>query len=116
MPTPTPIPPVYPNLWGIDWPTSISIVLALTAVLLAAITILLVLCGIFGFMSIRRTAKQRAEETAREVSGKVAEDTTNRYIQEHMAEIVAAYGNMMSGVDAASRAEANLIAEEEIES
>ena len=76
-------------------------------------TILLILCGIFAFISVRRIARLQAEETARETSSRLAEEAANRYLQEHLSEIVEEYAKFMAGMDTTSDTQANLIAEEE---
>jgi len=108
-----PSPSPYPNLWGVDWPTTVTILLGLTSVLLAIVTIVLVLCGIFAFLNLKQTATIQAEKTAHRIAASVAEMKANEYLQENFIPILSAYQEMMSGPKGASSAEADAIAREE---
>jgi len=90
-----PIPiayPAYPNLWGIDWPTAISIALALASALFALVAILLVLAGIMAYYDVKAKSEAIAEKTARETAEKialeVAERVANQAVQEKITAIL----------------------------
>jgi len=111
--SPTPIP--YPNLWGIDWPTSVVIALTLATVLLAVVAIILVLGGIFAFLNIRRDAREVAERTARETAERISEEVANLYLQEQLPVLFDEYAKFMAGAATATGATGDRIAEEESE-
>lgn len=61
---------------------------------LAALSLALILCGIFAFLNIRNKAKKQARKVALEVSRVTAEKVANEYIQEHLPQILDAYSQM----------------------
>lgn len=119
----------HPNLFGVDWPTSITIALALLAVLLAALGIFLIVASGIAYVNFRAAATRRAEETARQVASEVAEtvatraaklaavtvakDTTDKYLTTNLSSIVEEYIRLMPLQRGASNAEADAIAQEE---
>ncbi len=75
--------------------------------------IVLVFGGIFAFLNVRRDAREQAEKIAKETSEKLAEEAANRYLQNRLPEIIAAYADMMSNTEGATGPQGNQIAEEE---
>lgn len=103
----------HPNLFGVDWPTSITIALALLAVLLAALGILLIVASGIAYINFRDAAKIKAEETARIVAAQVAESVANQYIATNLPAIVQEYARVMPVVEGASGAMGDKIAQQE---
>lgn len=81
--------------------------------LLAAITIILVIAGVFAFINVRRNAAEEARRVAREVATRITEQHANEYMQQHLPEIAAAYSELMAGAEGATGPQGDEIAEEE---
>lgn len=73
--------------------------LDMVSLLLAAISLTLVLGGLFAFFNFRSLAKEQATQEATKVAEKVAERVANEYLQKEMPDVTKAYWDMMdSGV------------------
>lgn len=71
-----------------------SILLTSTAVIVAAIGVLLFFGGIFGFLNIKNSAKREAKIVAEIHSKEVAERVANEHMQQYFPEIVRAYDEL----------------------
>ena len=65
------------------------------SLLLAAISLILVLGGLFAFFNFRSIAKARATKEATRVAEEVAERIANEYLQKELPDVMKAYREMM---------------------
>lgn len=72
-----------------------AFLMALTSVLLTVLSILLVLCGIYGYLRIKSNSARIAKEVAEKVASDVAEKQANLYLQANFSFILYNYRDMI---------------------
>lgn len=72
-------------------PLTAADLFAYAAVILASLTIIVALSGIFAFLSLRRLAKKEAQRVAKEIAEARAETAANLYLQAEMPELLRIY-------------------------
>ncbi|MER8809382.1 hypothetical protein NKI12_03330 [Mesorhizobium australicum] len=82
--------------------------MGIVSVMLATLTILVALVGIYAFFDVRRAASRIAKEEAEKIAKDVAETSANHYLQKELPGMIAAY--MELAKNAATPEEADEIA------
>ncbi|MCO5092638.1 hypothetical protein [Bosea sp. (in: a-proteobacteria)] len=72
-------------------PLTASELFAYASVLLATLTLVVALAGIFAFLGLRRTAKKEAQRVAAEIAEARAETAANLYLQSELPELMRIY-------------------------
>ena len=83
--------------------------LGIVSVMLASLTILVALVGIYAFFDVRRAAKRTAKREAEIIARDVAETRANEYLQAELPGMIAAYAEFAK--NAATAKDADEIAE-----
>lgn len=83
--------------------------MGIVSVMLATLTVLVALVGIYAFFDVRRTAKRAAKAEATVIAREVAESRANDYLQAELPGMIAAYADFAK--NAASAKDANDIAQ-----
>lgn len=81
-------------------PLTASDLFAYASVLLAVLTLVVALAGIFAFLGLRRTAKKEARRVATQIAEVRAEAAANLYLQSELPELMRIY--MTFGPDSVS--------------
>ena len=79
--------------------------------ILAVLTLILPLAGLYAFFDLRRLARQRAREVATAIAEEIAERVANDYLQREFQQILSIYGEVAR--DGANTAVADRISEVE---
>ncbi|RWE99023.1 hypothetical protein [Mesorhizobium sp.] len=82
--------------------------MGIVSVMLATLTILVALAGIYAFFDVRRAARRVAREEAEKIAKEVAETRANTYLQAELPGMIAAYAEFAK--NAATAEDANNIA------
>lgn len=69
------------------------------SLLLASVSTILVLGGIFSFLNFRSIAKAQAAEEAKKIAENTAERVTNEYLQRELPDLLSAYRSMLDSDD-----------------
>ncbi|WP_143019578.1 hypothetical protein [Mesorhizobium qingshengii] len=83
--------------------------MGIVSVMLATLTILVALVGIYAFFDVRRVATRTAKDEAEKIAKEVAERQANTYLQAELPGMIAAYMELVK--NAATPEEADEIAQ-----
>lgn len=78
--------------------------LDLVSLLLAIVSIILVLGGVFAFVNFRSIARQHAIAQAKETAEATAERITNEYLQRELPDLLEAYRSFLNSDDVSNEA------------
>lgn len=80
------------------------------SLLLASVSTILVLGGIFSYFNFRSIAKAQAAEEAQKIAENTAERVTNEYLQRELPDLLSVYRSMLDS-DGLSDQQANRMAD-----